>query len=388
MRTIEIFDTTLRDGEQSAGCCLDGREKLKIARELDLAGVDVIEAGFPISSPRDHEAVALIAREVQRPVICGLARAMSHDIMACADALSGARRSRIHTGIGISDIHLNWKFADAKYGADIGHKKEHIRNMAVDAVRLAKDHAHEVEFYAEDAGRADVAYLCSVLEAVIAAGADVVNIPDTTGYCMAGEFSGLISTIRNNVPNIQRARISVHCHNDLGQATANSLAAVHTGADQVQCTMNGIGERAGNAALEEVVMALRVRQDYFSADTRVDSRRFHALSGLVANLMETPVASNKAIVGANAFAHSAGIHVHGILQNRQTYEIMRPEDIGVKKNKIILTARTGRHGLRHRVQNLGIQIPDEKFEDYYKRFIQLADNRREIRDEDLLGLCR
>lgn len=383
---IYIFDTTLRDGEQAAGTRLDAREKLEIARQLCRLNVDVIEAGFPISSPEDFEAVKLLSREIKGPVICGLSRAVAADIDACGEALAKARRSRIHTGIGVSDIHICGKFGSNKYGRSLAKKKIKILTMAKDAVKRAKTYTDDVEFYAEDAGRADRDYLLEVIQSVIAAGATVVNIPDTTGYTVPETFGMLIKDIHANVPNIDKAVISVHCHNDLGMAVANTLAGVKNGARQIEGTINGIGERAGNAAIEEVVMALKTRSDYFGMTTDVITAEFYRTSRLVADLLGMVVPPNKAVVGKNAFAHSSGIHVDGFLKKRETYEIMRPEDVGVPESKVILTARTGRHGLRHRLEKLGYKLSAKELGKIYKRFISVADKKQEVFDEDLKAI--
>ena len=383
---VAIFDTTLRDGEQAAGTRLGSREKLTIARQLARLKVDVIEAGYPASSPEDFEAVRLIGREIEGPAVCALSRAVASDIEACGKALEKARRPRIHTGIGVSDIHISGKFRDEKYGKTVAEKKTRIVRMAVDAVKLARSCAEEVEFYAEDAGRADPAYLFEMLEAAIDAGAVVVNIPDTTGYTVPEQFGGLIRSIREKVPNIGRATISVHCHNDLGLAVSNTLAGVQNGARQVEGTINGIGERAGNAALEEVVMALRTRRDYFGVATGIETREFHRTSRLVADMLGMTVPPNKAVVGSNAFSHSSGIHVDGFLKNRETYEIMRPEDVGLSESRVVLTARTGRHGLRDRLSKLGYSLSKEELDQTYQRFLQVADRKQEVFDEDLIAI--
>lgn len=383
---VAVFDTTLRDGEQAAGTRLGSREKLTLARQLARLNVDVIEAGYPASSPEDFTAVQLISREIQGPVICALSRAVVSDIEACGQALARARRPRIHTGIGVSDIHITGKFRDDKYGKTLAEKKDRIVRMSVEAVKLAKQYAEDVEFYAEDAGRADPAYLYQVLEAVIAAGATVVNIPDTTGYTVPEQFGALIRGIRENVPNISRATISVHCHNDLGLAVANTLAGVKNGARQVEGTINGVGERAGNAALEEVVMALRTRGDYFGLRTDIEAREFFRTSRLVADMLGMTVPPNKAVVGGNAFSHSSGIHVDGFLKDRETYEIMRPEDVGFSESRVVLTARTGRHGLRDRLEKLGYALSQEELDLTYQRFLAVADKKREVFDEDLIAI--
>jgi len=371
---VQIFDTTLRDGEQSPGAAMNVEEKLKIARELEAMGVDIIEAGFPISSPGDFRAVQVISQEIRNCIICGLTRARREDIDAAAEALKGAARPRIHTGLGVSDIHIQSKLRTTREGA---------LEMGVEAVKYAKKFVEDVQYYTEDAGRADPVYLYKVLEAVIAAGATVVNIPDTTGYTTPDEFGALIRGIMENVPNIHKATVSVHCHNDLGMATANSLAGIRNGARQVEVTVNGIGERAGNSSLEEVVMAIKTRRDVFGLDTRINTRRIYPLSRLVSQLTGIPVQPNKAIVGANAFAHSSGIHQDGVLKDRMTYEIINPRDVGVPESEIILSARSGRHGLRHRLSELGYTLSDEQFEKIYQRFLELADKKKTVDTRDL-----
>src|ERR1035438_10278336 len=341
---VAVFDTTLRDGEQAAGTRLGSREKLIVARQLALLNVDVIEAGYPNSSPEDFEAVQTMGRETRGPAICPPPRAAPADIEACGKALAQCQRPRIHTGIGASDIHIGGKFQDERYGKTLVEKKRKILAMAVDAVKLARQFADDVEFYAEDAGRADPPYLFEMIASVIAAGATVVNIPDTTGYTVPEQYGALIRRIRENVPGIERAVISVHCHDDLGMAVANTLAGVLNGARQVEGTINGLGERAGNAALEEIVMALRTRADYFGVHTAVDTRELFRTSRLVADLLGVKVPPNKAVIGANAFSHSSGIHVDGFLKQRETYEIMRPEDVGMMESRVVLTARTGPDG--------------------------------------------
>jgi len=355
---VVIFDTTLRDGEQAAGTRLGSREKLTIAQQLARLKVDVIEAGYPASSPEDLEAVRLIAREIRGPVICALSRAVAADIEACGKALAQAARPRIHTGIGASDIHIAGKFRDEKYGRTLGEKKARILQMAVDAVRLARQYADDVEFYAEDAGRAEPAYLFEMIEAAIDAGAGVVNIPDTTGYSVPEQYGALIAAI----------------------------AGLRNGARQVEGTINGIGERAGNAALEEVVMAIRTRRDYFDLHTGVDTREFYRTSRLVASMLGMTVPPNKAVVGGNAFAHSSGIHVDGFLKDRQTYEIMRPEDVGFPESRVVLTARTGRHGLRDRLEKMGYHLSGDELEQTYQRFLSVADKKQEVFDEDLMAI--
>jgi 2-isopropylmalate synthase len=383
---VAVFDTTLRDGEQAAGTRLGSREKLTIARQLARLKVDIIEAGYPASSPEDFAAVQLLSQEIEGPVICALSRAVPADIEACGKALAKARRPRIHTGIGVSDVHVTGKFRDRKYGKTLGEKKVKLVQMAVAAVKLAREYADDVEFYAEDAGRADPAYLFEMLEAAIEAGATVVNIPDTTGYAVPEQFGALIRAIREKVPNIQRATISVHCHNDLGLAVANALAGVRNGARQVEGTINGVGERAGNAALEEVVMAIRTRGDYFGVHTGIETREFCRTSRLVSDMLGMVVPPNKAVVGGNAFSHSSGIHVDGFLKDRETYEIMRPEDVGVLESRVVLTARTGRHGLRDRLEKLGYALSQEELDRTYQRFLAVADKKQEVFDEDLVAI--
>ena len=388
LEKVAVFDTTLRDGEQAAGTRLGRREKLTIARQLARLNVDVIEAGYPASSPEDFEAVQLISREIEGPTICGLTRAVTSDIESCGRALSKARRPRIHTGIGVSDIHISGKFRDDKYGKTLGEKKVKIVRMAVDAVKLARHYVDDVEFYAEDAGRSDPAYLFEMLQAVIEAGATVLNIPDTTGYTVPEQFGALIRSIREKVPNIGRAVISVHCHDDLGLAVANSLAGVRNGARQVEGTINGIGERAGNAALEEVVMAIRTRRDYFGVRTGIEAREFFRTSRLVAHMLGMTIPPNKAVIGGNAFAHSSGIHVDGFLKDRETYEIMRPQDVGFTESRVVLTARTGRHGLRDRLAKLGYTLSPEELDLTYQRFLAVADKKQEVFDEDLVAILQ
>jgi 2-isopropylmalate synthase len=383
---VMIFDTTLRDGEQAAGSRLGVREKLEIARQLARLGVDIIEAGFPISSPKDFEAVSLISKEIDGPIICGLSRAVVADIDSCGKALAQAKRSRIHTGLGVSDIHIAGKFGDDKYGKTLGEKKAKAIEMAVAAVKHSRQYTDDVEFYTEDSGRADRGYLHEILEAVIDAGATVLNIPDTTGYAIPYEFGQLILSICEKVPNIDKATISVHCHDDLGMAVANSLAGVRNGARQVECTINGVGERAGNAAMEEIVMAIRTRQDFYDVDTGINSSQFYRTSRMVAEMLAIDVPPNKAVVGSNAFAHSSGIHVDGVLKKRETYEIMKPEDVGSPKSRVVLTARTGRHGLRHRLEEIGYTLSSEEVDHVYERFLAIADKKKEVFDEDLAAI--
>ncbi|WP_019989380.1 2-isopropylmalate synthase [Rudanella lutea] len=375
---IFIFDTTLRDGEQVPGCQLTTEEKVVVAKELERLGVDIIEAGFPISSPGDFRSVEEIAKAVTRPTVCALSRAVKGDIDAAGQALKHARQGRIHTGIGASDIHIRNKF---------GSTREAILEQAVSAVKHARSYVDDVEFYAEDAGRADLDFLCRLTEAVIAAGATVVNIPDTTGYCLPNEYGDKIRYIYNNVPNVDKATISIHCHNDLGLATANTLAGIANGARQVEVTMNGIGERAGNTSLEEVVMALKVHKE-LGFETGIDTTRLFPVSRLVSEMMRMPVQANKAIVGRNAFAHSSGIHQDGFLKHSENYEIMNPLDVGVDKSLIVLTARSGRHALKHRLELLGFRYDKPTLDGIYKRFLDMADIRKEVNDKDLMELVR
>ncbi len=386
MKRVFIFDTTLRDGEQAAGFRIGAEDKLEIAYQLTKLKVDVIEAGFPVSSHDDFKAVKLISEKVKGPVIAALSRALPEDISECAKALANAERPRIHTGIGVSDIHISGKFRDDKYGKTLEEKRERIFEMSVEAVKEAKRYVDDIEFYAEDAGRADQLYLFRILKGVIDAGATVVNIPDTTGYTVPEQFGALIRNIRENVPNIDQAIISVHCHNDLGMAVSNTLTAIKNGVQQVECTINGIGERAGNASLEEIVMSLRTRRDYFNVDTNIETRELYRTSQLVARILGIPVPPNKAIVGSNAFAHSSGIHVDGFLKSRETYEIMHPEDIGFPQSKVVLTARSGRHALRYRLEELGYTLPSEKLDKIYQRFLTVADKVQEVSDEMLVAI--
>ena len=375
---IYFFDTTLRDGEQVPGAKLTTPEKVTIARQLVRLGVDVIEAGFPISSPGDFQSVVEVSKAAGDVTVCALTRAVQKDIDAAAEALRGAKRPRIHTGIGSSDVHIEHKFKSTR---------EEVLRRGVDAVRYAKTKVEDVEFYAEDAGRADPAFLARMVEEVIAAGATVVNIPDTTGYCFPEEFYEKIKYLFDHVKGIERAVISVHCHNDLGLATANTLAGVRAGARQVEVTMNGIGERAGNASLEEVVMALKTRRDSGFA-IGIDTKLLYPTSRLVSETMGIPVQPNKAIVGVNAFAHSSGIHQDGVLKYRQNYEIINPPDVGVDISKIVLTARSGRAALKHRLAQLGYVAPSEKIERVYEEFLKVADEKKEVSDENLTALMQ
>ena len=383
---IAVFDTTLRDGEQAAGTRLGSRDKITIARQLARLKVDIIEAGFPASSPEDFDAVRRIAQQIEGPTICALSRAVASDIEACGKALAKAKRPRIHTGIGASDIHIMGKFLDKRYGKTLAEKKVQIVALAVDAVKLARKFVDDVQFYAEDAGRAEPSYLYEMLQAVIDAGATVVNIPDTTGYTVPEQFGELIRGICLNVPNIARATISVHCHDDLGLAVANTMAGIRNGARQVEGTINGIGERAGNAALEEVVMGIRTRADYYGVSTGLEPRELFRTSRMVADMLGMPVPANKAVIGTNAFAHSSGIHVDGFLKDRQTYEIMRPEDVGITASRVVLTARTGRAGLRSRLEKLGYELSKPELDTLYQRFLTVADKKQEVLDEDLVAL--
>lgn len=374
MRIIKVFDTTLRDGEQSPGASMNVEEKLQVARQLQRLGVDIIEAGFPIASPGDFEAVRRIASEIKGVTIAGLARARDEDIERAAEALKPAESRRIHTFIATSDIHLQYK---------LRLSREAVLEAAQKAVKKARQYTDDVEFSAEDATRSDWDYLCRVLEAVIDAGARTVNIPDTVGYAIPQEFGELIEYIKNKVPNIDKAVISVHCHNDLGLAVANSLTAILKGAGQVECTINGIGERAGNAAMEEIVMALKTRPKYFEADTRIITQEIYKTSRLVSKITGMVVQPNKAIVGANAFAHEAGIHQDGFLKERSTYEIMRPEDVGIPQSKLILGKHSGRHAFKARLEELGYRLSEDELNRAFERFKRLADQKKYIFDEDI-----
>lgn len=377
---LYIFDTTLRDGEQVPGCQLSTSEKIEIAFELEELGVDVIEAGFPVSSPGDFQSVVELSKNIQNTIICALTRANENDIKVAAEALQYAKRGRIHTGIGASDMHIKYKFNSTR---------EEILERAIAAVKYAKSFVEDVEFYAEDAGRADIEYLASMIEAVIAAGATVVNIPDTNGYCMPDQYGAKINYLKEHVKNIDQAIISVHCHNDLGLATANSIAGIQAGARQVECTINGIGERAGNTSLEEVAMIMKVHSQHFpKLSTNIDSTLFTSLSRKVSEMMNMPVQPNKAIVGKNAFAHSSGIHQDGFLKHRENYEIIRPEDVGLIEAGIILTARSGRHALKHHLNRLGYELPKEDLNAVYNRFLHLADGKKAITDQDLVELVQ
>ena len=373
-----IFDTTLRDGEQVPGCQLNTVEKIQVAKQLEQLGVDVIEAGFPISSPGDFNSVIEISKVVTWPTICALTRAVEKDIDVAAESLKYAKHKRIHTGIGTSDSHIKYKFNSTR---------EQIIERAVAAVKYAKRYVEDVEFYAEDAGRTDNEYLARVVEAVIKAGATVVNIPDTTGYCLPTEYAAKIKYLKDNVANIDQAVISTHCHNDLGMATANTLSGVLSGARQVEVTINGIGERAGNTSLEEIAMILKCHK-HLDIDTNINTTKIYPTSRMVSSLMNMPVQPNKAIVGRNAFAHSSGIHQDGVLKNVQTYEIMNPTDVGLEDNFIVLTARSGRAALKYRLHVNGVDVSDEaKLDSIYKEFLKLADKKKEISDADVLVLA-
>lgn len=373
MEYVEIFDTTLRDGEQVPGCKLDAVTKLTIAEQLDQLGVDVLEAGFPISSPGDFKAVEDISKLVKNARVCGLTRAVKKDIKVAAEALKPAKRARIHTGIGTSESHMRFKF---------NATPEQILERAIAAVTYAKSFVEDVEFYAEDAGRTDNEFLAKVCEAVIKAGATVLNIPDTTGYCLPDEYGAKMKYLKENVTGIHKATLSCHCHNDLGLATANSIAGVQHGARQIECTINGIGERAGNTSLEEVVMILR-QHPTLNLDTRIQSQQLFGISQLVSESMAMPVQPNKAIVGANAFAHSSGIHQDGVIKKRETYEIINPTDVGVTESSIILTARSGRAALAYRAKNIGYELDKLQLDKVYQQFLVVADQQKEIGDEDL-----
>lgn len=370
---VQIFDTTLRDGEQVPGCKLNTKQKLVIAQRLDELGVDIIEAGFPISSPGDFKSVEEISKLVKNATVCGLTRSVKKDIEVAAEALKYAKRPRIHTGIGTSDSHIQHKFNSTR---------EKIIERAIDAVKYAKSFVEDVEFYAEDAGRTDNEYLAQVCEAVIKAGATVLNIPDTTGYCLPEEYGAKIKYLKENVKGIDKAILSCHCHNDLGLATANSIAGVINGARQIECTINGIGERAGNTALEEVVMILR-QHPYLNLDTDINAQLLYDTSQMVIENMGIYVQPNKAIVGANAFAHSSGIHQDGMIKNRETYEIIDPKEVGVTDSAIVLTARSGRAALAYRAKKVGYELTKIQLDEIYPIFLNFADKKKEIADEDI-----
>ncbi|MDC0330968.1 2-isopropylmalate synthase [Flavobacteriaceae bacterium] len=371
--TIQIFDTTLRDGEQVPGCKLDTRQKIIIAKRLDILGVDVIEAGFPVSSPGDFKSVEEISKIIKNSSVCGLTRAVKKDIEVAAEALKYAKRPRIHTGIGTSESHIKYKF---------NSNKNDILHRAYEAVKYAKTFVEDVEFYAEDAGRTDNEFLARVCEQAIRAGATVLNIPDTTGYCLPSEYGAKIKYLKENVKGIENAIISCHCHNDLGLATANSIEGIINGARQIECTINGIGERAGNTALEEVVMILK-QHPYLNLDTNINTKHLYGLSQLVSESMGVYTQPNKAIVGANAFAHSSGIHQDGVIKNRETYEIIDPKDVGVTESAIVLTARSGRAALAYRAKIAGYELTKLQLDIVYSNFLSFADKKKEVNDEDI-----
>ena len=370
---VQIFDTTLRDGEQVPGCKLDTKNKLIIAERLDFLGVDILEAGFPVSSPGDFDSVVQISKLIKNARVCGLTRAVKKDIEVAAEALKHAKLSRIHTGIGTSDTHIKYKF---------NSDREKIIERAVAAVSYAKTFVEDVEFYAEDAGRTDNEFLARVCEAVIKSGATVLNIPDTTGYCLPEEYGAKIKYLKENVTGIDKGILSCHCHNDLGMATANSIAGIINGARQIECTINGIGERAGNTSLEEVVMIMR-QHPTLNLDTRINSKLLYSTSQLVSDSMGMPVQPNKAVVGANAFAHSSGIHQDGVIKRRETYEIMDPLDVGVTESAIVLTARSGRAALAYRAKNIGFELDKLQLDKVYEEFLKVADQQKEVSDEDI-----
>ncbi len=371
--SIQIFDTTLRDGEQVPGCKLDTNQKIIIAERLDILGVDIIEAGFPVSSPGDFKSVEEISKIVKNATVCGLTRAVKKDIEVAAEALKHAKRPRIHTGIGTSESHIKYKF---------NSNKENILLRAFEAVKYAKSFVEDVEFYAEDAGRTDNEFLARVCEEAIRAGATVLNIPDTTGYCLPSEYGAKIKYLKDNVKGIENAIISCHCHNDLGLATANSIEGIINGARQIECTINGIGERAGNTALEEVVMILK-QHPYLNLDTNINTKHLYGLSQLVSESMGVYTQPNKAIVGANAFAHSSGIHQDGVIKNRETYEIIDPKDVGVTESAIVLTARSGRAALAYRAKIAGYELTKLQLDIVYDSFLSFADRKKEVNDDDI-----
>ncbi len=371
---VFIFDTTLRDGEQSPGFHLDANSKLRIARQLEKLGVDVIEAGFPISSPGDFESCRRIAREIRGATVTALARAVREDIDAVWSAIKEAETPQIHIVLSVSDVHIERK---------LGLTRQEVLKRGAEAVAYARSLCDQVQYSPEDAGRADIDYLIETVETMIAAGATVINIPDTTGYCLPHEFGDLVRRVISEARGADKALFSVHCHNDLGLAVANTLAAIEAGARRVECTINGIGERAGNTSLEEIVMLLKVRQSKLGLECGVDTTQITRTSRLVSELTGTPVQPNKAVVGANAFAHASGIHQDGVLKDRLNYEIMKPEDVGLSDSRIVLTARSGRHAFRHRLDRLGIELPDSKVDAAWQRFLQVADTKKEVTDEDL-----
>ena len=370
---IDVFDTTLRDGEQVPGCKLNTSQKLEIAEHLESLGVNIIEAGFPMSSPGDFRSVQEIGKLLKKVTVCGLSRAVQTDIKTAAEALETAKYPRIHTGLGTSDSHIKYKFQSTR---------EKVLERAVAAVKYAKQFVEDVEFYAEDAGRTDNDYLAQVCEAVIKAGATVLNIPDTTGYCLPDEYGAKIKYLKENVKGIERAKLSTHCHNDLGMATANTVAGIQNGATQIECTINGIGERAGNTSLEEVVMVLK-QHSYMGFDTTINTRMLYPMSQLVSEKMGVLIQPNKAIVGSNAFAHSSGIHQDGVIKRRDTYEIINPLDVGVDQSKIILTARSGRAALAYRARQIGYEMTKTELDHIYQNFLAMADKKKEIDENDL-----
>jgi 2-isopropylmalate synthase len=375
---VYIFDTTLRDGEQVPGCQLNTTEKIEVAKALEALGVDVLEAGFPISSPGDFNSVVEISKAISEPIICGLTRALEKDIDAAAAALKYAKRKRIHTGIGSSDLHIYTKLKSTR---------DKILEQGVRAVKYAKKHVEDVQFYAEDAGRANLEYLCNMIESVIDAGATVVNIPDTTGYNLPWVFGEKIKYLVEQVPNIHKARIAVHCHNDLGLATSNTIAGLVNGARQAEVTMNGVGERAGNTSLEETVMILYSHK-HLGLTTNINTEQICPTSDLVSKMMRMPVQANKAIVGKNAFAHSSGIHQDGFLKNRENYEVIDPVIVGSMPSSIVLTARSGKHALLHRLEKLGYTFEKEELIKIYDKFLVLADSQKEVNDKDLIELIK
>ena len=370
---VKIFDTTLRDGEQVPGCKLETEKKVEIAIRLDELGVDIIEAGFPISSPGDYKSVREISQVIKNSSVCGLSRAVKKDIEVAANALKKAKKPRIHTGIGTSDSHIKYKFKS---------NRETIANRAVDAVKYARNFVEDIEFYAEDAGRTDNDFLASICEKVIDAGATVLNIPDTTGYCLPNQYAKKIEYLVNNVPNIDKAIISCHCHNDLGLATANSIQGIISGARQIECTINGIGERAGNTSLEEVVMVMRQHSE-LGFDTKINSKLLYNTSKMVSEIMGMPVQPNKAIVGSNAFSHSSGIHQDGVIKNRETYEIIDPNDVGVNESSIVLTARSGRAAIAYKSKKIGFDLSKIELDKVYEFFLKFADLNKDVKDTDL-----
>ena len=376
---VYIFDTTLRDGEQVPGCQLNTSEKIEIAKALEALGVDVLEAGFPISSPGDFKSVVEISKAIREPIICGLTRAIEKDIDAAADALQYAKRKRIHTGIGASDLHIYTKLKSTR---------DKVLDQGVAAVKYAKKRVEDVQFYAEDAGRANLEYLCTLLEAVIDAGATVVNIPDTTGYNLPWVFGEKIKYLIEQVPNIHKVTVAIHCHNDLGLATSNTIAGLVNGARQAEVTMNGVGERAGNTSLEETVMILYSHKQHLGLETNIRTEKLCHTSDLVAQLMKMPVQANKAIVGRNAFSHSSGIHQDGFLKNRENYEVIDPLVVGAQPASIVLTARSGKHALLYRLEKLGYTFEKDEMTPIYEKFLEVADKKKKIDDEDLMEIIK